>query len=351
MKVTLRARLATRTSRARGRAALIGVAVLSAVGLVAAVTQTAGALPQPSISSVQAKINSLTTQFNNADQQYDNAEQQLSAAKARLRTVDKQLASQEATYQAARGKVAQIVDSTYEDSAQTSLAGLLTSGDPAQVLAQASIVLQLTNTRSLETQTFLADATQLSSVQQEQQRTEQGIAELAAETSHTKNHILTLLDDQKSILDSLTAQQQTAVNTGTSNGGGGVTTGHYTGPTGTQADAAVAFAFAQLGCPYVYGATGPCNQGFDCSGLVMSAWASAGVTIPRDTYQQWAALPHIPVADIKPGDLLYYNGIGHVAMYVGGGMIIDAPTPGQPMRELPMDTDWYAQNLDGAAVP
>ena len=49
----------------------------------------------------------------------------------------------------------------------------------------------------------------------------------------------------------------------------------------------------------------------------MSAWASAGVTIPRDTYEQWAALPHISESDIQPGDLLYYNGIGHVAMYVG----------------------------------
>jgi cell wall-associated NlpC family hydrolase len=351
MKVTFRAGLAARLSGSRRRVAVIGVAILAAVGLATAITQAAGALPQPSIDSVQAKINTLTTQFNKADQQYDNAEQQLTAARARLRTVNKQLASEQATYKAAQRKVVQIADSTYEDSAQTSLAGLLTSADPAQVLAEASIVLQVTDTRSLETQTFLADATELSNVQQEQQRTEQGIAQLAAQTSHTKNHILTLLDDQKQILDSLTAQQQAAVNTGTSNGGGGSTSGKYTGPTGTQADAAVAFVFDQLGCPYVYGSTGPCKDGFDCSGLVMSAWASAGVTIPRDTYEQWAALPHIPVSEIKPGDLLYYNGIGHVAMYVGGGMIIDAPTTGLDVREIPMDTSWYADSLDGAAVP
>ena len=351
MKVTLRARLATRTSSARGRIALIGVAVLAAGGLVAAVTQAAGALPQPSLSSVQAKINNLTTQFNKANQQYDNAEQQLTAAKARLRTVDKQLASEEATYRSAQRRVVQIVDSTYEDSAQTSLAGLLTSGDPAQVLAQASIVLQLTDTRTFETQTFLAAATELSNVQQEQQRTEQGVAELAAQTSHTKSHILSLLNAQKAILDSLTAQQQQAVDAATSTGTGSTTTAKYTGPTTTQADKAVAFAFAQLGCPYVYGSTGPCADGFDCSGLVMSAWASAGVTIPRDTYEQWAALPHIPTSQIQPGDLLYYNGIGHVAMYVGNGMIIDAPEPGRDVEEVSMDESWYADNFDGAAEP
>ena len=351
MKVTFRAGLSARLAGSRRRLALSGVAVLAAIGLATAVTQVAGALPQPSIDSVQAKINSLTSQFNKADQQYDSAEQGLSAAKARLRTVDKQLASEEATYKSAQRKVQQIADSAYEDSAQTSLAGLLTSANPGQVLAEASIVLQVSNSRSLETQTFLAAATELSNVQQEQQRTEQGVAELAAETSHTKNHILTLLDDQKSILGTLTAQQQAAVNTGTSNGGGGSTTAKYTGPTTTQADKAVAFVFAQLGCPYNYGATGPCSVGFDCSGLVMSAWASAGVTIPRDTYEQWAALPHIPVSEIQPGDLLYYNGVGHVAMYVGGGMLIDAPTTGLDVREIPMSTSWYADSLVGAAVP
>jgi peptidoglycan DL-endopeptidase CwlO len=350
MKVTFRAGLAARLSGSRRRAALVSVAVLAAIGLTTAVTQSAGALPQPSIDQVQAKINSLTSQFNQADQQYDSAEQQLTAAKARLATVNKQLASEEAVYKSAQQKVVQIADSTYEDSAQTSLAGLLTSASPGQVLAEASIVLQLTDTRTLETQTFLTAATELGNVQQEQQRTEQGVASLAAETSHTKNHILSLLNAQKAILDSLTAQQQEAVDTGTSTGSGN-TTAKYTGPTTTQADKAVEFVFDQLGCPYVYGSTGPCADGFDCSGLVMSAWASAGVTIPRDTYEQWAALPHISESDIEPGDLLYYNGIGHVAMYVGNGMIIDAPQPGQDVEEVSMNESWYADNFDGAAEP
>jgi cell wall-associated NlpC family hydrolase len=350
MKVTFRAGLAARMSGSRRRAALVSVAVLAAIGLTTAVTQSAGALPQPSIDQVQAKINSLTSQFNQADEQYDSAEQQLTAAKARLATVNKQLASEEAVYKSAQQKVVQIADSTYEDSAQTSLAGLLTSASPGQVLAEASIVLQLTDTRTLETQTFLTAATELGNVQQEQQRTEQGVASLAAETSHTKNHILSLLNAQKAILDSLTAQQQEAVDTGTSTGSGN-TTAKYTGPTTTQADKAVEFVFDQLGCPYVYGSTGPCADGFDCSGLVMSAWASAGVTIPRDTYEQWAALPHISESDIEPGDLLYYNGIGHVAMYVGNGMIIDAPQPGQDVEEVSMNESWYADNFDGAAEP
>jgi cell wall-associated NlpC family hydrolase len=350
VRVTLRTGLATRTSWVR-RTALIGSAILMAGGLATAISQSAGAQPQPTISQVQAKINNLTAQFNKANEQYDQVAQELSAAKASLRHVDKQLAQDKARYEAARRQVVQIADSSYEDSGTTSLAGLLTSNDPTQVLAEASIITQLTGARNLQTQLFLSDAAAVTTAQRLQQNTEEGIAQLAATKAHTKNHIATLLHSQKTILDSLTAKQEAAVQTGTINGGGGTTTGSYTGPTATQAEQAVAFAFKQLGCPYVYGATGPCSVGFDCSGLAMAAWASAGVAIPRDSYSQWAALPHISVSALEPGDLLFYNGIGHVAVYVGGGMFIDAPTPGEVVRELPMSTAWYADSFDGAARP
>ena len=142
-------------------------------------------------------------------------------------------------------------------------------------------------------------------------------------------------------------QQQTVA--GNSIGAGGTTTAAYTGPTSTQAERAVAFAYAQLGKPYQWGATGPGS--YDCSGLAQAAWAAAGVAIPRDTYEQWAALPHISSSAIQPGDLLYYDGIGHVAMYVGNGYIIDAPQTGMDVQKIPMGTGWYAANFVGAARP
>ena len=343
-------RLAIRV-RGKRRVAAIGVAAVMAAGLATAVAQVAGAQPQPSISDVQAKINTLTGQFNKANQQYDQVAQQLTAAKTRLKQVDRQLARDKARFEASRKLVVQIAASSYEDSGSTSLAGLLTATDPSKVLTQASILLQLTGTRNLQAKAFLADATQLASVQEEQQRTESGIQQLAAKRSHAKDHIAKLLSDQKNILSTLTAAQLTQVQQGTVTSGGGNTHAHYTGPTTTQAEKAVAFVFAQLGCPYSYGSTGPCSVGFDCSGLVMSAWAAAGISIPRDTYSQWAALPHVSLSDLQPGDLVYYNGIGHVAMFVGGGMIIDAPTEGQPVRELSMNTAWYSSSVDGAARP
>jgi cell wall-associated NlpC family hydrolase len=350
MKVTLRTALGTRTGRTR-RAVVLGAAVLLAGGLAAAVTEVASAQPQPSIDQVRTTINTLTGEFNKANQQYDQVQEQLDTANERLKQVDKQLTRDKAQYEAARKLVVQIADSTYEESGSTSLAGLLTAGDPSQVLNQASIILQITGNRNLETEAFLAGATQVASAQQEQQRTQLGIKQLAGQRKSTKDHISSLLSKQNSILNSLTGAQLTAVQQGTVNGGGGITHAVYAGPTGSQADSAVAFAFKQLGCPYSYGSAGPCGVGFDCSGLVSQAWAAAGITIPRTTYSQWAALPHVSESALQPGDLLFYNGIGHVAMYVGGGMIIDAPSAGQPVRELSMNTDWYAGSFDGAARP
>jgi cell wall-associated NlpC family hydrolase len=326
-------------------------------GLATGISQVAGAEPKPTISQVQAEINALTSKFNKAVQQYDQVAEQLTAARARLSQVNKQMAVDQARYTTARKKVVQIVNATYMNSAQTSLAGLLTTNDPSAMLTDASMIQQLTNSRNLQTQALLASAQQLVSVQQEQKRTEMGITQLADQRAKTKNSIGKLLDSEKATLDTLTAQQQAAVQAASIGGGGSSGGGATTPPpvnnvpTNSQAGKAVAFAYAQLGCPYVFGGTGPCGSGYDCSGLVQAAWAAAGVSIPRDTYEQWAALPHIAMSSLQPGDLLYYNGIGHVAIYVGNGYIIDAPVPGASVEKIPMNTSWYASTLDGAARP
>ena len=358
MAGTLRTRLVTHVSGVRR--ILAAFAGLLLVGGLAAYTGVTGATaaPQPTISQVQAQVNALTTKFNRADQQYDQVAEQLSAAHATLQRVNKEVSRDQGQFSLARMKVVQIAAAAYENAGQTSLAGLLTTSNPSEVLNQASMLLQLAGSRNQETQVFLADAEQLKSVQQEQQRTTYGISVLVAQRAKVKNSIAKLLANEKATLDSLTAQQQQQVDTGPGNGGGSSSSGGggnigsgYHGPTSTEAEKAIAFAYAQIGCPYVFGATGPCQDGFDCSGLVMQAWASAGVSIPRDTYEQWAALPHIPESDIQPGDLLYFNGIGHVGIYVGGGYLIDAPQPGQNVEKVPFSESWFQQNFDGAARP
>jgi cell wall-associated NlpC family hydrolase len=313
----------------------------------------AGAAPQPTVSQVQAKINQLTTQFDRVSQQYDQANEQLSAAKSKLAGVHARLGTANAKFQAAQASVAQNAAAAFEDTGSTSVAGVLTSGNPSVVLQQGSMLLELSGNRSAQTRQLGIAASQLAAAEQQVQRTESGIKNLKDQLAAHKDSLSTLIDKQKTLLASLTVPEQQTVQTNTIGGAGsstssGTTTATYTGPTSTQAQKAVAFAYAQLGKPYQWGATGPGS--FDCSGLVQAAWAAAGVSIPRTTYEQWAALPHVSTSALEPGDLLYMDGIGHVVMYVGGGQIIDAPQTGRDVEKVPL-AGWYASSLVGAARP
>lgn len=108
---------------------------------------------------------------------------------------------------------------------------------------------------------------------------------------------------------------------------------------------AVAFAKAQLGDAYVFGATGP--DTWDCSSLTQAAWAAAGQSIGRDTYAQWGGMTHIDRSDLRPGDLVFYGSQSHVAIYVGGGQVIHAPQPGEVVKYSPVDM----MGIDGYARP
>jgi len=114
-----------------------------------------------------------------------------------------------------------------------------------------------------------------------------------------------------------------------------------TGAGGTAAQA-ISFAMAQLGKPYVWGATGP--DAYDCSGLVYAAYASAAIHIARTTFQWRLDGPQVPLTSIQPGDLLFSSGAdgtdanpGHVVMYLGGGQIIQAPQTGETVQIDPLD--------------
>ena len=307
----------------------------------------AGAAPQPTVSQVQAKINQLTSQFDKVSEQLDQAGQQLSAAQTKLGQVRLRLNHANSQFQTAQANVAATAAAAFEDTGATSIAGVLTSGDPSVLLQQGSLLMELSGNRSAQTKQLLTDASQLAGVEQEMSRTETGIAGLKRQLSDHKSSLGKLIDTQKATLASLTVPQQQTVQTN-SIGAGGTTSATYSGTTSTQGGKAVAFAYAQLGKPYQWGATGPGS--YDCSGLAQAAWAAAGVSIPRTTYAQWAALPHISTSALEPGDLLYFDGVGHVAIYVGGGDIIDAPQTGMDVQKIPL-SGWYKSTLVGAARP
>jgi cell wall-associated NlpC family hydrolase len=112
-------------------------------------------------------------------------------------------------------------------------------------------------------------------------------------------------------------------------------------PPGPAATKAIAFARAQLGKPYVWGAAGP--KSFDCSGLVYAAYRAAGISIPRVSGDQWRQGHHITIGQEQPGDLVFFNSgpgtsttnPGHVGLVIGGGQMIAAPHTGTVVQIQP----------------
>jgi cell wall-associated NlpC family hydrolase len=334
------------------RCAAAGVAVLAAAALFT-MAGSAGAQPQPTLGQAQAKLKQLTYKENWLVQRYDQATQDLASARQRLALVDREVSRDMLAVKGMQEQIAQIASNVYENGSMTSPAALLTAGNPQMLLSQSAFLTHLSSDNYQQLQTFLTTDRQLSGAREMAKRTESAVAALKRQLASQRASLNKLIAQQKALVNSLTPQQKAqtlgggGTTTSSSGGGGG---GGTPAPASGQAAKAVAFAYAQLGCPYVFGATGPCSSGFDCSGLTMAAWAYAGVSIPRTSYGQ-ATLPAVSTSALQPGDILEFAGDSHVGIYVGGGMLIDAPQPGMNVEKVSLSSSWYASNLDAAVIP
>jgi cell wall-associated NlpC family hydrolase len=336
----------------RGWLIAIGIATICAV---AGVGGSAAALPQPSVAQVKARLAALNTKSARLGQQYDQVLQQLKVANQRLEVLNKETARYRAHFNTLRLQIGRLAAVAYERGGATSPVALLTSASPQQVLNESAILTQLSLANAAQINAYRATSRQLLNAQQAASHVHDAILHL----KHSLDKRIAELNKLKHQAEALLAQLTPPQRTGTGPGGGGGAGGGYHGPTSTQAQKAVAFAYNQIGCPYVFGGTGPCSSGYDCSGLTMSAWGYAGISIPRVSYDQMASLPAVPLHTasgafttryLQPGDILGFAGNSHVGMYVGGGTVVDAPVPGQNVQKVAL-AGWYLSNLDGAVRP
>jgi cell wall-associated NlpC family hydrolase len=114
----------------------------------------------------------------------------------------------------------------------------------------------------------------------------------------------------------------------------------------SQYGGVVGIAMRYLGTPYVWGGASP--GGFDCSGLVAYAYSQVGVSLPHYTGAQWNVGVGVSRSDLQPGDLVFFNGLGHVGIYIGGGQFIHAPHSGDVVKISSLSESWYAATYVGA---
>lgn len=347
----------TRTARTATALALAGAATATVFD------GTGQAAPQPTPAQVKGRINALYQEAEVATQNYNGAKEAAGTARQELSRLQDEAARRTQKLNTARTELGALAASQYRSGGVDPTVRLLLSADPQRYLDGAAV---LERTGSHQATAVAGYARRLGSVRQVRQRAEETAERLAATEATLKKHRVTVvhkLDAAEQLLNRLTVEQRKRMagrdgdgkeaagrnhpDRGTRGDGplDGITHGAGIAPGagGAAASApnpraarAVSFAYAALGKPYVWGATGP--SAYDCSGLTQAAWKSGGVALPRTTYTQISSGPRVDRSQLAPGDLVFfYSGISHVGLYIGDGKMIHAPHPGAPVRIAPID--------------
>jgi peptidoglycan DL-endopeptidase CwlO len=300
--------------------------LVPAVGSNAQVTSS-----QPSLASLVAQARQLEFQINALSEQYDGLRIQLSRAQA-----DAQIAEQAVTRAAtalAGGQlaVAQLAAVNYMNAGLDPALQALAAGNPEQFLSQASTITELDRASGDKVSTLRNEEDTDQRARQTAGQQLATVRALEAAMNAGKAAITARIDQ----VNGAAMKQAMAIFT---------QTGQYpdiTIPTANTVGAqALAAALTRRGDPYIWGAAGPGT--FDCSGLVVWAFAQEGIALPHYTGDLWNSGVHIPRADLEPGDLVFFfPDISHVGIYLGDGLMIDAPDFGETVRVEPVYWAYY----------
>ncbi|MFF1715464.1 NlpC/P60 family protein [Streptomyces sp. NPDC058268] len=379
----------TRIAGLRATPALgITTAALTSVALLSQSAQAAPSAPQkPSLEEVQKKVDDLYHQAGVATQKYNSAKERTDKQRKKVDTLLDDVAERADKLNEARRQLGTFAAAQYRTGGVSETATMMLADDPQGFFdqnhlsdrltarqkravddyqtQQASATKQRTKaTKSLETLSDSRDdlRTSKQTVQKKLGQARTMLSELTAEEKARLAAIEKKKEDEAKRKAAELARKQEAeaeakrkaaeeaaakerekdketpdAGSGSGTGSGsGSGTGSGTGTgTGsgyaTKAAKVINFAEAQIGKPYVWGATGP--DSYDCSGLTQDAWKAAGISLPRTTWDQVKVGTTVKTADAKPGDLVFfYDDISHVGIYIGDGKMIHAPKPGANVR-------------------
>ncbi len=307
--------------RKRAGATIVGLTAIAAIAFVPATPAQA----DPSIKDVKARVDRLYHEGEAAQERRLDARFDLADLRRDLAGLKADQARQDQRLDQVRDQVSDAVVRQLEGEGISTVGQVFVSDDPGAFLDTLSTMSSFNDLQS----SLLSDYdTQLEALAIRREATDsrtKEIAELTEQLSAEKETVDDKLAEAKSVLADLEAEERERLLTSRSSTRMPASTA--TVPASGRAGAAVAYAMAQVGDAYVYGAMG--ENAFDCSGLTMRAWAQAGVSLPHSSSAQFGSGPRVAAGDLQPGDLVfYYSPISHVGMYIGNGMIVHAANPG-----------------------
>ena len=288
----------------------------------------------PSLKSLVAQAKTLSNQINALSEQYDGLRIQLSQAKAEEQTAAATAARDASALSAGQLQVGHLAAESYMTGSVDPTLQFISSSDPSVVVGRAAIMQQLDQETGNQVNALAAaedTARRASETAKQQAKVVTNLAsEMQSKTKAIQSKINKL--DSTAFQQAMTDFQKTGSFPLTEIPGGN-----------TLGEEALRAALSRRGDPYVWGAAGPSQ--FDCSGLVLWAYAREGIHLDHFTGDQWNEGVHVSRNQLQPGDLVFfYPTISHVGMYIGDGLMVDAPDFGQDVMVQPID--WSV--FDGA---
>jgi peptidoglycan DL-endopeptidase CwlO len=294
------------------------------VAMAVAVAVPAGAASaEPSASELTTKINKSSAELEKVVEAYNKLNEETKATKAEAGQVATRLAPLQQQLDAAQADVGDIAVAAYQTGRLGTATALL--GDSGGLLDRMSALDALARERQTQIDAFQTTQEELAADQHRLATARRQQDAQARELQARKKKI-------QGDLDKLYDLRKQAY--GSSTSGGSSYSGKIPSVSG-KAGVAVRYAYNAIGTPYVWAAEGP--NGYDCSGLTLAAWRAAGKSLPHNAAMQWDKVAHISRSQLSAGDLVFYSGLGHVALYVGNNQVIHAPTFGESVKLASVD--------------
>ncbi|MFD6554492.1 NlpC/P60 family protein [Streptomyces sp. NPDC058398] len=309
---------------------------------------------QRSVASLLTDLQRLYRDAERATEKYNGTAEKLKKQRAEVAGLDARLARARLSLEDSRVAAGRLARQQYQSGDEISTyVRLLLARDPQHALDQGHLIGQLSLERAHTVRQVAGGEKRADGLARAARKALDGQLSLAARQRKERDEVRERLDDVQRLLASLTAEQIAELDRVEKSGtdtaqkkimaSGALSSVR---PPTREGEEALRYAVEQIGKPYEWGAEGP--KAFDCSGLTSQAWERAGRPVPRTSQEQWAELPRVPLDKLRPGDLvIYFPEATHVALYLGEGMVVQAPRPGAKIKVSPI----AANPLLGAVRP